>query len=316
MNPRRTIVVALTGAMLVILSASGCRKHKTPPASAPTSAPQSEPTATAPSAEAIPPLAQAAPADFPGLMEWNEGDITDDEDRQDEEDELAALKDQADALTQNGQYEQAAEVYQQIVAKDPADRTSRFNLAVALGRLRRFSQAEEIYVRLLVEQPDFVQARYNLASLYQVEGKLAQACQEWQEVVQQVPKLASAHAALGAVLLDLGHGQEAVDAYAEASKLDDANPAIWRGLALASRVAGKLGSAAAAARKATQLDPKDAATWKLLGDALLELHRASTEERLLLEAAHAWRRSLELDPNQPDLRRIVDTIDPTTQKAP
>jgi Flp pilus assembly protein TadD len=236
--------------------------------------------------------------------------------------ELVALKDQADALTLAGRHEQAAEVYRRIITLDPTDRTNRFNLAVALGRMRLFSQAEEVYVQLLAEHPDFVQARYNLASLYQVQGKLTQACQQWQQVVHQAPRLVSAHVALGAALLDLGQAKAAADAYAEAAKLRSDDVGIWMGLAQAARAAGELGRAATAAQKAAQLSKTDPAAWRLLGDILVDSHRATGQDNFFTEAADAWRRSLELDGNQPDLRRLLDAVatmaenTPTTQKAP
>jgi tetratricopeptide (TPR) repeat protein len=231
---------------------------------------------------------------------------------------ILALKGKANALVLSERYADAARVFRRLVEADRADRTSRFNLAVTLTRLRQFSEAEGLYLELLGEQADHVQARYNLASLYQGQGKLAQAREQWRQVVRQAPQLASAQAALGEVLLQLGRADEAQAAYREAALLAKNDPAVWSGLALASRAAGHLEAAAAAARRSVQLAERDAAAWRLLGDVLLDLYRLTDDARYRSEAAEAWRRSLALDGSQDDLRRILATAggEATTQPAP
>lgn len=220
-------------------------------------------------------------------------------------DKVEALKGLSNVLTLLGRHDQAAEAYRRLVEMDPSDRTGRFNLAVSLVRIRRFGEAEGIYLHLVTEQPDFVQARYNLAWLYQVEGKLAQARDQWRQVVRQAPQLASAHAALGDVLMHLGDVGQAMAAYLVATDQAADNASLWHGLTLAARAAGYPQHAVVAARRAAELDPQDAAAWRLLGDVLLDLHRATRDERFLTQAATAWRRSLALDDTQDDLRRIL-----------
>ncbi len=292
MSPMKTELQTFFLAVLVLGAMTGlsCRKSAPPP---PASAPTSQPVTELPG---------------PAIKAGGE--------------ELAELKNQADALTLAGRHEEAVEVYRQIVELDPDDPISQFNLAVALGRIRLFSQAEEVYLQLLAAQGDFVQARYNLASLYQLQGKLDKACQQWRQVTRQAPWLVSAHVALGAVLLDLGQPKDAANAYAEASRLRSDDAGIWMGLARAARAAGDLGRAAAAAQRAAQLSETDPAAWRLLGDILLDAHRATGQDNFFTEAANAWRRSLQLDGNQADLRRLLDAAaalaenTSTTQKAP
>lgn len=223
-------------------------------------------------------------------------------------DEAEALKALSNVLTLLGRHDHAAETYRRLVELDPSDRTSRFNLAVSLVRLRRFTEAEAIYLQLLATQPDFVQARYNLAALYQAEGRLAQARDQWQHVIRRAPQLASAHAALGEVLMQLGDAGQAMAAYLVATDLAGDDTDLWRGLAVAARTAGYPRYAVVAARRATELTPQDPSAWRLLGDGLRDLHRSTHDQRFLTQAMAAWRRSLALDDSQDDLRRALATV--------
>ena len=310
--------------VLVLAAGLSCRKSAPPPASAPASRPATT-TASAPASDASvptagPPAVSIDPDSFQGLMDranaaLSRGDCTlaaelfaeaaDSAANTGEGDGLLAMKGEANALTLAQRHEEAAAIYQRLIEVDPFDQTSRFNLAVAMARLRRFSEAEAIYLDLLSEQEDFLQARYNLASLYQVQGKLTQARDQWQQVVRQAPRLSSAQAALAEVLLELGQPREAMAAYGVAAKLVGDDPVIWRGFAAAARAAGEFQQAALAARCTAQLVPRDATAWRLLGDVLLDLHRSTGDERYLSQAVDAWRRSLALDGTQADLRGIL-----------
>ncbi len=223
-------------------------------------------------------------------------------------DQLLALKGLANALTLAERHAEAAKVYRRLAELDPADPTNRFNLAVALTRVRLFSQAEAIYLQLLAEQADFLQARYNLAALYRAEGKLAQARDQWRQVVRQAPQLASAHGALGEVLLTLGNAREAMTAYATAAELVGDDAKLWCGLATAAWAAGRPHEAATAARRAVELADQDPVAWRLLGDVLLDLHRATGDKEYLAGATAAWRQSLALDGSQADLQRALDAM--------
>jgi tetratricopeptide (TPR) repeat protein len=228
---------------------------------------------------------------------------------------LAALQGLANAMASAQRYEGSVEVYRRIVELSPSDPVARFNLAVALSRVRRFDEAEALYLQLLAENDSFAQARYNLASLYQVQGKLKRAVEVWRKVVAQAPHLPSAHAALGEALMDLNRPKEAMAAYAEAAKLAPNDAGFWLNLSVAARSAGSVGRAIVAASRASQL-VGDAATWRFLGQQWLELHRVTDKEEFLTRAVEAWRESLLLDPNQPDLRKMLETYGtPTSSPA-
>jgi tetratricopeptide (TPR) repeat protein len=211
----------------------------------------------------------------------------------------------AESLVAAGNYEEAEPLYAMMSELWPGDRIIRFNHAVVLSRLRRFAGAERVYRGLLSKDGTLVQARYNLASLLQAQGKLASARDQWQRVTADAPQLASAHAALGEVCIDLGQYESAMHACSRAARLDPNSVFAWRNMAVAARRAGSLGRSAIAARRAIALDGTDAEAWALLGQVYLDMHRRTQRDELLNQAVAAWRRSMEFDPNQPALREYL-----------
>jgi len=222
---------------------------------------------------------------------------------------MGALYGLTEALVADKQYEKAVPIYEMIVGMAEDDYVSRFNLAVILSRLRRFGQAEDVYRRLLEDHQDALQARYNLATLYQAQGKLAAARDQWRKLIADAPHLPSAHEALGEVCMDLGDPAAAMSAYAEAAKLRPKQVGSWENLAVAAEQAGSFGRAIVATRRALALAPGDGRLWARLGRLKLELHRRTGRRRFLTEAIDAWRKSLQLDPDQKDIRDWLATYE-------
>ncbi|MFB3890503.1 MAG: tetratricopeptide repeat protein [Phycisphaerae bacterium] len=262
-------------------------------------------------------------------------------------DDLDCLQGLAVVLATTYQYDKAADVYRQIIAitrriaasqssswsaatgpavdVDRINRTARFNLAVAVSRLGDFEQAATIYKGLLSDEPENVPAAFNLATLYQAQGKLAEARDAWRQVVDRSDAMTAADAAfaaaaLGQILLDLQEPKQAVEAFVRATKLAPDDPSAWVNLSAARRANGELGLAAAAIRQAIALAPASEDGYERLGGIMLDMYRASQRRQLLADALAAWRKSLEINPNQPALQRQVAQYEAilkaTTSSAP
>lgn len=220
---------------------------------------------------------------------------------------MGVLHGLAEALVADGQYSRAVPIYEMIVDMAPDDHVSGFNLGVILTRLGRYHYAERIYKSLVSADQRNVRAGYNLATLYQAQGRLSEAREAWQAVIAAGGDLPSAHTALGQVNLDLGDAHAAMLAYAEAAKARPDDADAWVNLAAASRLAGSWGRAMVAARRALAVLPEDAGLWKQLGEIQLDLHRQTDKPQLLSEAVASWQKSLQLDPDQPQLRDWLKT---------
>jgi len=142
-------------------------------------------------------------------------------------DNIDALKGSAVALSVCRRHAEAAETYETLLALDPNDVTTRFNLAVALTRLRRFGRAERTYLQLLETDPGNPRAHYNLAALYQMQGKLTLAADTYRSLIASEPTFAPVWLRLGELSLELHRltGREelltqAIDAWRRSLELD------------------------------------------------------------------------------------------------
>jgi tetratricopeptide (TPR) repeat protein len=213
------------------------------------------------------------------------------------------------------------EVYRAILAISPDDETARFNLALALMRSGSETQAGEAFRPLLTSEKFATEAAFNLATVLSSQGKIRQAETLLRELISNDKKMgssdrAAAHTLLGEVLFDLDDTKGSLEAYTEAARLTPKDVAAWLNLAASARAAGSYGYAVTATRKAAALSPFNAEIHLRLGNVLLELHRATHEERFLTEAVAAWRNSLKVDPSQSDLQRRVDVYGRTDPKTP
>lgn len=237
---------------------------------------------------------------------------------------IASLRGLSVTLVAARRFEEAVPIYDSILGMDPNDQTARFNLALALSRVRDFGRAQTEY-RILVEKDErFVKGWYNLAMLYHAQGKLQDARRTWLKVIELAPGMASAHSLLAEVYMDLDKPTDAMNCFAEAAKLKPDEVASWVNLAAAARRAGSYGRAMVAIHRAENLAPQDAMVQYRRGELLLELHRTTNKPELLADAIAAWRKSLQFDPTQKELRdklaRIagpttVPTTQPTTKPA-
>jgi len=225
---------------------------------------------------------------------------------------VEALKGLATALVADKRFDEAVPIYDTLIALTPKDRTARFNLAVALSRTRQFQRAQQVYRQLIEQDPNDLRPQYNLATIYQAQGKFTDAKAAWEMLLTHADRLApadaaAAYTAYGDVLLTVGKAAEAMTALAEPTKLQPDNPTAWLNFAIAARSAGSYGRAIVATKKAATIAPTDASIWNRLGALCLEVHRATGQTEMLAEALAAWRESLRLNPDQPQLADTVET---------
>ncbi len=221
-----------------------------------------------------------------------------------------ALGGLAMALLMAGKHKESIPVYWDLIGVKPDAYNAYHNLALALVRSGQRMEAERVYLLLLDRKPDFIEGRANLATLYQARGKLADAARHWRKVLDLDPERPDAWANLGEVLFDLGEMQDSMKAYAEAAKLQPENASAWLNYAAAAQAAGSGGRAILALQRALELAPQDAEAWRMLGDTKLEIYRARDDQTMLKEAVEAWQKSIQLQPDQPELKKHLNLYAP------
>lgn len=222
---------------------------------------------------------------------------------------IDALEGLAIVLARAGRREEAIPVYKNLLELGSQKREVRFDLAIACMEARQFGQAEQLFKELLDEDETDMKSRYNLATVYHATGKLHDAKDAWQEIARLRPDFIGAREKLGEVLLDLGDAKAAMKEYLHVANLRRDDVDAWRNLAIAADAAGSLGRATVALQKAIELKPDRADIRADMGNLKLRLHRETGEKKFLVEAVAAWRESLKLDKDQPDIRKKLETYE-------
>ncbi len=161
------------------------------------------------------------------------------------------------ALVKQGQFSQALERADSILASKPRDAQVRFLKGVVLSELNRGAEAIVVFQKLTEDYPELPEPYNNLAVLYAQQRQYDKARNALEMAIRTHPSYATAHENLGDIYARL-----ASQAYDKALALDSSNVAAQNKLALIREmisVAGKSGRPAAPT-VATAPTPKPAAT--------------------------------------------------------
>lgn len=127
---------------------------------------------------------------------------------------------QADRDLQFGKPTQALAVYQQLVAVDPQDRTSRMGVANALAALGRSDEALAAFTAISAEWPDFPFAAMRRGALLEEQGDLTGALAAYRAAVATAPDNADTHFTLAYALRRAGQRAEAIAAFEAGLAID------------------------------------------------------------------------------------------------
>lgn len=244
-----------------------------------------------------------------------------------------------------GEYERAIEAFIEAIRRNPFSFQDTFDLAQLYHFTKRIKDAIQAYLHAVELRPDHFDAQLNLGTCYQQIGDGAQAVERYRKAIEIDPDRLHAYVNLGVALDAQGRYYEAIRAYKEALERDSRQPRVLVNLAHTYMNQDRLRMARQALEQAVRMDPKLAAAQEALGYCLFRLREfdeaeATYKQALLcdwrLPRAHAglgsinmlryledrnrrdlrdralehWHRSLELDPNQPRIRKLLDRYQP------
>jgi protein O-GlcNAc transferase len=226
---------------------------------------------------------------------------------------------QAVGLHQAGRVDEAAKIYEQILAQTPRQFDATHLLGVIALQQGQFGRAERLITAALEINPDDPGALSNLGTLHLHNGQLEAACSDFERAVQLQPDswnaltnlgtvlrrlgrtreslvpLRRAYAAnpksaavchvLGASLLDIGDAHAAVEILNATALAEPGNANAWSDLALALNKTREHGSALECADKALALNPLSTAAKSEKAKALAGLGDAETAQRLFTEVS-------------------------------
>jgi len=203
---------------------------------------------------------------------------------------------------------QAVQVYLRAVTLKPDDYEANLNLSACYFELGKYKLAEQ-YCRAAIEcRPDSAAAYSNLGIIYDSQNRLWDAVSAYKTSLELDPRQPEILLNLAATYVRQNRLQAALGSYRLATKLapDRADP--WERMGACHFRMGQIDQARRCYEKAVALDGDHAWAHRGLGAAYMAAYlkdREAAGEEMRAKALEHWHRSLELDPQQPELTRLV-----------
>jgi tetratricopeptide (TPR) repeat protein len=179
------------------------------------------------------------------------------------------------AYSQGGDLSSAAGVLRKAVDSNPADQESRYALGrtlVAMGQIDKgreeLDKFDEIRQRVNSANNNYQTALSRLA-----DGNFSEAEKLFRESVRLAPAYGPALHSLGALLLDRGSPEKALDFLRRAAEANPLNADTWYSLGLAYSKSGKVPEALDASNRAVILNEDDERYRQLLSDLRRRLNK-------------------------------------------
>lgn len=189
-----------------------------------------------------------------------------------------------------GQFQQAAQLYGQILQMNPNHADSLHLLGMVASQARQTSLAVDLIQRAIAIDGGVAAYHSNLGSILQALGKLDEAAQEYALGLAIDPRMAEIHLNLGLVLQMKGKLDEAVAEYRRAVALNPTLAAAHSNLGNGLQAQGKFEEAIAHYEMAVELNPAFPEAWYNLGNSQLA-------QESLKDAAASYSRALVCNPS-------------------
>jgi len=184
--------------------------------------------------------------------------------------DIDALNQQAIVRYNQQQVREAAELWMQVLERQPDHLEALLYLATAQRQLGDSDAAAQLYEKALQQEPRLAEVHYNLGNIRQELGELEAAARCYQTALSLKPDFALAAYNLGNTCRDLGHLREAMECYHHAIKCDPNHAPSYNNLGNAAKHLGKLDDAIVCYQKALQCQPDYPDALYNLGNAFYE----------------------------------------------
>ncbi len=239
-----------------------------------------------------------------------------------------------------GDYDRAVDSFAAAVRYNPGSFDDTINLAQLYHYTQRVRDAIQAYLHACTLRPRSFDAQLNLGVCYQQSGDHAQAIERFQRAIESDPDQPFAYVNLGVAFDAQGKYYEAINAYREALERDNNQPLVLVNLAHTYMKQERFPIARISLEQALRMDRELSAAHEAMGYCLFRMQDyagAAESYRTALvyntrlpgalaglgsismlaylngddrpdlrsEALEYWHRSLELNPNQPRIHKLV-----------
>jgi tetratricopeptide (TPR) repeat protein len=231
----------------------------------------------------------------------------------------ATTNDQKPALLakMKANYQTAITEYQQALQDTEVKDENGVRVIGLIGVIRNGLVSQEKAVDMLVQDKDLPVIVSNLGMAYSGAGEYQEAITMLQQAAIMQPA-ATTYMELGTDFAELGRTQEATATCDKILAVDATATSLqagcYKNIAIVLTNAGKMADAVAPLQKATQLNPQDAPSWKLLGDALSSTMATKSEHGKTIYVIppgtiEAYQKYLQLQPNGPYAEQVKSTLE-------
>jgi tetratricopeptide (TPR) repeat protein len=245
-----------------------------------------------------------------------------------------------DIYREKGDYPAAEKNYGKAATLEPQNFSAQYLHGLSLQLMNRLGEAVRSYLRALTIRPDDFNANLNLGTTYLQLNEPEQALPYAQRAAQINPKSAEARTNLGAAYSLLNRHAEAVVEYQQAAELTELSAPLLLNLANSLGRVGRyeemvntleqltkseptanayerLGAglfrlrrydeSLGAYRKAVEIDPNNYPAYNGIGVCLINqwIFSNETDEPARQEALAAWRKSVQIERNQPIILELL-----------
>ena len=199
----------------------------------------------------------------------------------------------AAALRRAGRFAEAAQLYSDIIRRDPSQFEAFHWLGVLHFQSGRAEEALQCFSRAIAAKPDYLDALGNRGSVLLRMGRAADALADFDRLVALRPDLPPAWKGKAGALVALNRAQDALVAIDRALALEPKNPETLYRRADLLMMLNRHADAVAAYDAVLAIQPNFAQAWNMRGIALIEIKRQA-------DALACFDKAVALDPANVD----------------
>ena len=223
-----------------------------------------------------------------------------------------ALAEAAKAVKQTEEYlREAVAVYLRAVTLEPDDFDTNLNLGACYYSLGKHAMAEKYCKAAIALKPDSPEAYSNLGIIYDSQGRIYEAIKAYKDSLEidvHQPKLLMN---LGSTYMRQDRLKLASQSFELATREDPDSADAWEQLGTCRYHRKGYDDALAAYQKAIELDASHAAAHRGVGVVYMTKYILDPKDTALRDKAlAAWHASLELEPDQDDIVKLVRKYSP------
>ena len=187
-------------------------------------------------------------------------------------------------LHQEGNFEEAKQLYHSILKTQPSNLDANNNLGVLLIAINKADEAEVCFKKVIELKPDFVEAHHNLGNALDKLNRLDEAEVCFKKAIELKPDFVDAHNNLGNILMKLNRLDEAEVCFKKVIELKPDFEDVHNNLGIVFYKRLRINEAEACFKKAIELKPDFVNAHHNLGNIYYKFVRINEAEACFKKA--------------------------------